>query len=626
MDALGAYSSESDEEEVGCTHSPSKGKTSPSEATSSQKTSSENAIPDSREEREKDFTHVKSEIVSHSFRINPNPQVVAAPVNLTGILRRGDDTSIPFNAPTSVMHAPVAGPVAEGYRTKAEAAAHNVVTGSAERFYVDDYLFRESMSSFSRGEKGVDELGIEKGKEKKEKKEKKREVKKEGNGVMKDEAESMETEGEKSKRRRRATPWGKPGSGEYRGPWAPFEGEMVGLSGKDQSSSGLEPGDAEADVESKEGEPDVKRRKASEVLEEEDQVPGMVVSGETGGEGETTKYHGRLDQFHDYMGRTFVDHPSHMHDHVEDTFKCFTPKKWLHTWKGHTAGVQAIRFFPKYGHLLLSCSMDGKVKIWDVFQHRRCVRTYTSHQKAVRDVCFMNDGRRFVSVGFDRRVIVWDTEYGKIIRDMSNGRLPYCVKVHPDDDKQNICLVGCSDKKIHQWDIERGEVVQEYNEHLATVNTITFIDQNRKFVSSSDDKTLRVWEYGMPVQLKLIQESWMHSMPAISLSPNKKWMAAQCMDNQVAIYHADKVKEHKKKRFKGHSSAGYACQVGFSPDGRFVISGDAHGFLFVWDWKTCKVIRKLKAHDQVCIGCEWHPQETSKVATCSWDGTIKYWD
>lgn len=34
----------------------------------------------------------------------------------------------------------------------------------------------------------------------------------------------------------------------------------------------------------------------------------------------------------------------------------------------------------------------------------------------------------------------------------------------------------------------------------------------------------------------------------------------------------------------------------------------------------------MKCHDQVLIGCEWHPLETSKVATCSWDGLIKYWD
>lgn len=44
--------------------------------------------------------------------------------------------------------------------------------------------------------------------------------------------------------------------------------------------------------------------------------------------------------------------------------------------------------------------------------------------------------------------------------------------------------------------------VQEYNYHLGGVNTVTFIDDARRFVSSSDDKSLRVWEFGIPVQIK----------------------------------------------------------------------------------------------------------------------------
>ena len=71
--------------------------------------------------------------------------------------------------------------------------------------------------------------------------------------------------------------------------------------------------------------------------------------------------------------------------------------------------------------------------------------------------------------------------------------------------------------------------------------------------------------------------------------------------------------------------AGYACQVNFSPDGRFVMSGDGEGRCWFWDWKSCKVFRTLNCHEGVCIGCEWHPLEQSKVATCGWDGLIKYW-
>ena len=46
-----------------------------------------------------------------------------------------------------------------------------------------------------------------------------------------------------------------------------------------------------------------------------------------------------------------------------------------------------------------------------------------------------------------------------------------------------------------QWDIESGEVVQEYDRHLGAVNSITFVDENRRFVTTSDDKSLRVWEW-----------------------------------------------------------------------------------------------------------------------------------
>jgi len=49
---------------------------------------------------------------------------------------------------------------------------------------------------------------------------------------------------------------------------------------------------------------------------------------------------------------------------------------------------------------------------------------------------------------------------------------------------------------------------------------------------------------------------------------------AQSLDNQILVYQTgDRFKLNKKKHFVGHTIAGYACQIGVSPDMKYVISG-----------------------------------------------------
>lgn len=145
------------------------------------------------------------------------------------------------------------------------------------------------------------------------------------------------------------------------------------------------------------------------------------------------------------------------------------------------------------------------------------------------------------------------------------------------------------------------------------------MDENRRFVTTSDDKTLRAWEFDIPVVIKYIAEPHMHSMPSVTLHPNskchliyyfiilinlchssftyfyyflEKWLACQSLDNQIVVYGAkDRFRIHRKKRFTGHLVAGYACQVNFSPDGRFIMSGDSEGNMWFWDWKSCRMLK-----------------------------------
>ena len=82
------------------------------------------------------------------------------------------------------------------------------------------------------------------------------------------------------------------------------------------------------------------------------------------------------------------------------------------------------------------------------------------------------------------------------------------------------------------------------------------------------------------------------------------------MDNQILVYSTDNFRQNRKKRFAGHAVAGYACQVGFSPDGKWISSGDGEGNVVFWDWRTGRIKSRLRAHSKVVIAHEWLPHET----------------
>uniref|UniRef100_M4BWF7 Pre-mRNA-processing factor 17 n=1 Tax=Hyaloperonospora arabidopsidis (strain Emoy2) TaxID=559515 RepID=M4BWF7_HYAAE len=351
-------------------------------------------------------------------------------------------------------------------------------------------------------------------------------------------------------------------------------------------------------------------------------LPARLKAGQTALEGKS-KFCG--DQEYDYQGRAWVAPPRGLKPDDGD-HEIFVPKRCVHKWTGHTKGVQAIELFPQYGHLLLSGSMDNTVRIWDVYNDRKCQRVYEGHSGAVRDINFSTDGRQFLSCSFDRFIQLWDTETGQAVHSFTTRRVPYCVKFYPLDNTQFV--VGDSNNMVVQFDARSGEIVQEYNHHLQAVNSVTFVDGNKRFVSTSDDKKLLVWEWGIPVPIKYISEPGMHSMPAVTLHPSGGFFAGQSLNNQIDVYAArDKIKINRKKVFKGHQNAGYACQIGFSPNGQYIMSGDGEGKLVFWDWKSTKMIKKLRAHDRgPTMGAIWHPLEPSKVVSCGWDGLIKYWD
>jgi len=68
--------------------------------------------------------------------------------------------------------------------------------------------------------------------------------------------------------------------------------------------------------------------------------------------------------------------------------------------------------------------------------------------QGIKDVQFNNDGRKFLSTGYDKVIKLWDTETGQAIRTFGEGKMFFVAKFHPNDDKQNVLVAGCQDKKV----------------------------------------------------------------------------------------------------------------------------------------------------------------------------------
>ncbi len=529
--------------------------------------------------------------------------VISAPVvqpNETMDTRRHIDPKakeIAYNPRYEDLFAPIVGPENPN-KTDEEKAPKNTLTGYIEPAHVNDFQFDLQRKTFHSYGYAVDpSINVEG----------------EGSRVVGnvDAAEAgdlksvfeADTEKRPKDSRKKETNNDPSDIEGYKGPWAKFEDEVTVSKPGDEDKEYLE------EYLSK-----MKRRAKKQV----DEKPVE----------EKSQLH--IKDPYDYQGRSYLHIPQDVGINLKSDSppeKCFIPKRQIHEWKGHNKGVAVIKWFPRSAHLILSGSMDNRVKLWEVYNNRRCVRTFNGHKMAVKDVDFNNSGDKFLSTSYDRHIKLWDTETGECVGRYTNNKVGYCVKFNPDEDKQHLFVVGTADKKIVCWDTRSNEIVQEYDRHLGAVNTITFVDENRRMVTTSDDKSLRVWEWDIPVDMKYIADPSMHSMPAVCKSPNDKWLACQSLDNKICIFTVgERFREHKKKTFRGHMVAGYACGITFSPEMSYIASGDGDGKCCIWDWKTTRMLAKWKAHDRACIDVLWHPHETSKLATAGWDGVIRYWD
>ncbi|MER8823051.1 caspase family protein [Mesorhizobium sp. M0991] len=149
--------------------------------------------------------------------------------------------------------------------------------------------------------------------------------------------------------------------------------------------------------------------------------------------------------------------------------------------------VRSLSFTPDGMRVLLVGEL-GLLRIVDA-RSGASIRTFKGQSGAINAVLFRPDST-FVTAGDDGKILVWNPDEEKPIRTIQDDGVPvWGISLSPD----GIKLASISGTDIIVRDFERGEVDKTLIGHLNQVTSIHFV-RNDRIVSTSWDKTLRIWD------------------------------------------------------------------------------------------------------------------------------------
>ena len=270
---------------------------------------------------------------------------------------------------------------------------------------------------------------------------------------------------------------------------------------------------------------------------------------------------------------------------------------WAGWLSGHKSWVENCSFSSDLTRLA-SCSGDGSVRVWDVEQ-QRCLLTLIGHKAEV-----------------------WSCHW------------------HPK--RENLLCSSSSDQSVIVWDVDKQKALFSLEEHQETVWCCRFSPDGCLLVSTSSDKTVKLWCCDqIPVhkpKLLVTLERRSDALEFAEFSPDSHLLCTVCRDGNIRLWKI-------KSTDKGLSAAGSGTSI----------SLDALGSPCTSEFGDKKALREIspvcecpQSDDVVCEtscstlyitlhcqlrrrrawvrACAFSPTDSHLLATCSNDGRICVWD
>jgi WD40 repeat protein len=294
----------------------------------------------------------------------------------------------------------------------------------------------------------------------------------------------------------------------------------------------------------------------------------------------------------------------------------------LWTLAGHSGGVTSVAVTPDGKHAV-SGSSDNTLRLWNLETGQE-MRKLEGHTDNVTSVAITPDGRKAISGSYDKTVIVWDLATGNMLgRLQGHADSITSIVVTPDSSKI-ISGADTYDSTLKVWNLETVNMLAIHSRnHTASVSCIEIIPNQKRAISGSQDKTIKIWDLESG-QLLDTFEGHKEGILKIIVSPDGSEAVSQSWDAAKRTQGLIVWDLNNGKRL--HEIDGYNIRA-ITPDGRkalFSLSGNKEFALL--DLETGKRTGPILVHGDNALNIIAITPDGCKAISESTGGELKEWD
>jgi len=258
------------------------------------------------------------------------------------------------------------------------------------------------------------------------------------------------------------------------------------------------------------------------------------------------------------------------------------------------------------------------------------VKFVRGHQLSVTCVAITDDEATFFSSSKDCKVVHWDIQAAKKLHTFKGGRKRpdlgghthqiLCMAVTSDG---TMLATGSMDKTIKVWDINERKLLETFSGHRDIVTGVAFRVGTHQLFSASNDRTVKIWNCD---EMAFVETLFGHQSYITGIdSLTRERCITSSDDKTVRIW---KVVEETQLVFRGPTSS-IECVSLMNEE--FFVSGCQDGSLQLWSANKKKPLVSVPlAHGTSSSAPNWITavsalKYSDVIASGSCDGNIRLW-